>query len=77
MLQKNAGCFADQGQDGLATSFPLDGGGGFAGDVVDDAVDAADFVDDPAGNRAQDLVGDVGEVGGVLQPRLARPWRSP
>jgi hypothetical protein len=27
--------------------FPLDGGGGFAGDVVDDAVDATDLVDDP------------------------------
>ena len=33
-------------------SFPFDGGGGFGGDVVDDAVDAADFVDDAIGDHA-------------------------
>ena len=33
--------------------FPLDGAGGFAGDVVDDAVDAADFADDTAGDFCQ------------------------
>jgi len=27
--------------------FPFDGAGGFGGDVVDDTVDACDFVDDP------------------------------
>lgn len=30
--------------------FPLDGAGGLAGQVVDDAVDAGDFVDEPAGD---------------------------
>jgi hypothetical protein len=44
--------------------FPLDGCGGFAGDVVDDAVDASDLVDDPAGDGAEDVVRDVREVGG-------------
>ena len=29
---------------------PLDGARGFAGDVVADAIDAIDFVDDAAGN---------------------------
>ena len=28
--------------------FPLDGAGGFAGNVVADAIDAVDFVDDTA-----------------------------
>ena len=32
---------------------PLDCAGGFAGNVVDDAVDAVDFVDDPAGDGFQ------------------------
>jgi len=33
--------------------FPLDGAGGFGTDVVDDAVDAFDFVDDAVGNFAE------------------------
>ena len=36
--------------------FPFDSGGGFAGDIVDDAVDAADFVDDSVGNNAEHFV---------------------
>ena len=37
---------------GLKTEelLPLDGAGGFAGDVVADAVDTVDFVDDAAGD---------------------------
>ena len=30
-------------------SLPLDGTGGFAGDVVGDSIDASDFVDDAGG----------------------------
>ena len=36
-------------------SFPLDGAGGFGGDVVDDAVDAAHLVDDAGGGAAEDV----------------------
>ena len=39
-------------------SFPLDGCRGFAGDVVDYAVDAADFVYDSIGYYGEDFVGD-------------------
>ena len=34
-------------------SLPLDSGGRLAGDVVDDAVDAAHFIDDAAGHLGQ------------------------
>ncbi len=44
--------------------FPFDGAGGFGGDVVDDAVDAGDLVDDPAGDGFEDVVRDFGPVGG-------------
>ena len=44
--------------------FPLDRCGGFAGDVVADAVDAADFVDDADGDAVEHVVGDAGPVGG-------------
>ncbi len=44
--------------------FPLDCAGGFAGDVVDDAGDAADFVDDAVADAGEDVVGDSGPVGG-------------
>jgi len=39
-------------------SFPLDCCGGFTGDVVNDAIDAADFVDDSVGYYREDFVGD-------------------
>src|SRR5262249_48615786 len=39
----------------VAPSFPLDGPWRFAGDVVNDAVDAAHLVDDAGGNTAQDI----------------------
>src|SRR5713101_2077112 len=38
-------------------SLPLDGARGLGGDVVDDAVDALDLVDDPARDLAQQVVG--------------------
>ena len=44
--------------------FPLDRRRGFAGDVVADAVDAADFVDDADGDAVEHVVGDAGPVGG-------------
>ena len=44
--------------------FPLDGGGRLGGDIVDDAVNAFDFIDDPAGNAVQDFVGQLVPVGG-------------
>ena len=43
--------------------FPLDGGGGFGGDVVDYAVYAADFVDDLVAGVGQELVGEMYPVG--------------
>src|SRR5690606_5248879 len=39
-----------------AESFPLDRSGRFGGDVVDDAVDAADFVDDARRDAAEEVV---------------------
>lgn len=36
--------------------FPFDGAGGFAGDVVDDAVNAADFAYDTAGDFCEEFV---------------------
>src|SRR5689334_16815308 len=39
-----------------AALLPLDRAGGFGGDVVDDAVDAAHLVDDAGGGAAEDLV---------------------
>jgi hypothetical protein len=39
--------FCDKRREGeRATLLPLNRAGGFAGDVVDDAVDGGDFVDD-------------------------------
>src|SRR5437764_12352813 len=45
-------------------SLPLDRAGGFGGDVVDDAVDAAHLVDDAGGGAAQNLVREGEIVGG-------------
>src|SRR5712671_6173219 len=36
--------------------FPLDGAGGFGGHVIDDAVDAADLVDDACGDTRQECM---------------------
>jgi predicted ATPase/class 3 adenylate cyclase len=44
--------------------FPFDGGGGFAGDVEDDAIDLGDLVGDPGGDPGQHVVGEPGPVGG-------------
>ena len=38
--------------------FPFDSCGRFAGNVIDDAVDAADFVDDSIGYYGEDFVWD-------------------
>ena len=46
-----------------AVLFPLDGGWGFRGDIVDDTIHAANFVDYPRGNAAQNLVGQVAPIG--------------
>ena len=45
-------------------SLPFDGSRRFASDVVDDAVDAADFVDNAAADALEDVVGQRGPVGG-------------
>ena len=37
--------------------FPFDGAGGFGADVVDDAVDGLDFVDDAVGDAGEEIVG--------------------
>ena len=44
--------------------FPLHRCGGFAGDIVGDAVDVGDFVDDADGDTVQDFVGDSGPLSG-------------
>ena len=44
--------------------FKLDGGRGFTCDVVDDAVDALDLIDDAGRDSVQYVVGDSGPVGG-------------
>ena len=45
-------------------SLPLDRRGWFAGDVVGDAGDAGDFVDDAAGDEVEEVVGQVRPAGG-------------
>ncbi len=42
---------------------PLDRAGGLGGDVVDDAVDPLDLVDDPVAHPREDVVGDPRPVG--------------
>lgn len=44
--------------------FPLDGGRGFGTDVVGHAVHAFDFVDDFIGHLGQEIVGQMGPIGG-------------
>ena len=44
--------------------FQLDGPGGLAGNIVEDAVDTIDLVDDPVHGGLEDLPGDVGGLGG-------------
>ena len=48
---------------GLLQSFPFHRGGGFGGDVVNDAVDGADLVCDAAGCGFEDVVRDSCPVG--------------
>ena len=50
--------------------FKLHRCGGFAGDVVEDAVDAGDLVDDTGADPVQEVVGQAGPVGGheVVRP---------
>lgn len=50
---------------GFCQLFPFDGGGGFGGDVVDDAVDAGNFVYDADADGVEDVVGDADPVGGM------------
>ena len=49
-------CCAIQRYSTVRPSLPLDRAGGFGGDVVDDAVDAADFVDDAGRGAAVKIV---------------------
>ena len=49
---------------GFSFLLPLNRRWRFAGDVVADAVDAADFVDDADGDAVEDVVGDARPVGG-------------
>src|SRR5207302_8234598 len=57
-------------------SLPLDRAGGFGGDVVDDAVDAAHLVDDAGRGAAEDLVRERVVVGGHAVSRGHRPQRA-
>lgn len=45
-------------------SFPFNRGGRLAGNVVDDAVDAADFIDDAVGDLAEEFVRQMAPDGG-------------
>ena len=45
-------------------SFPLDGGGGLGRDVVTDAIDTLDLIDNSGGDLVQHVVRDSGPVGG-------------
>src|SRR4051812_1823036 len=54
-------------------SFPFDGGGRFGGDVVGDAVDAPDLVDDTARYPGEKLVRERGPIGGHEVGGLHRP----
>ena len=49
---------------GFSDLFPLNRCRGFAGDVVADAVDAADFVDDADGDAVEDVVGNARPICG-------------
>jgi hypothetical protein len=51
----------------------LDGAGGLRGDVVGDAIDAADFIDDAVRDPAQELHVEVEEVGGPAARRSSLP----
>ena len=48
----------------LIRLFPLNRRRGFGGDVVEDAVDAGDGVDDAGADAVEDVVGYAGPVGG-------------
>ena len=79
-IPESMGCFYP------SVSLPLDRRGRFAGDVVDDAVDAAHFVDDPVRHFRQQLVRQLRPVGGhevarsaprAAPPRIRRCGRRP
>src|SRR5437762_4983476 len=57
-------------------SLPLDGAGGFGGDVVDHPIDAAHLVDDAGGGAAEDLVRERVVVGGHAVGRGDGPQRA-
>ena len=57
-------------------SFPLNRRWRFAGDVVADAIDATDFVDDADGDAVEHVVGDAGPVGGHEVARIDRAQRQ-
>src|SRR5258708_5637671 len=52
------GCLGYRG----CSLLPLDGRGWLAGDVVDDAIDASNFVDDPRAYPGEDVKRDPGPV---------------
>ena len=66
----------DYAQDGVCAlcgrSFPFDSCRGFAGDVVNDAVYAADFVYYAIGYIAEDFIRDFREIGGLVKERGSR-----
>ena len=45
-------------------SFPLNRRWGFTGDIVDDAVNMGDLIDDAGGGTVEDVVGDTSPIGG-------------
>ena len=45
-------------------SFPLNRRWGFTGDIVDDAVNMGDLIDDAGGGAVEDVVGDTSPIGG-------------
>src|SRR5260370_35758659 len=57
-------------------SLPLDGARGLGGDVVDDAFDALDLVDDPARDLAEQVVEQPRPVGGRVVEARPRPHRE-
>ena len=44
--------------------FPLNRRWGFTGDIVDDAVNMGDLIDDAGGGAVEDVVGDTSPIGG-------------
>ena len=61
--KRNPKTLENKGFSGKWRLLPLDRRGRFASDIVHDAVDAADFVDDAGGGPVEDVVGDAGPIG--------------